>query len=138
MSARTNKRRVADLFCGRFDGPVRWRSAEDQEWMNAVPIGREFGSKDYERLSVLDRYSWGTITEQEAMCQLGVDHHGLAAMVEADGLEPPEVDSVSCLEVIEGRSTRNEVGHGRALKGMFGKRARTVSIEEMNPIRRKP
>jgi hypothetical protein len=27
---------------------------EDREWLNMVPIGREFGSKDYDRLSMLD------------------------------------------------------------------------------------
>ncbi len=27
------------------------RSAEEQAWLDIVPVGREFGSKDYERLS---------------------------------------------------------------------------------------
>jgi hypothetical protein len=119
MSVRGNKRRVSRLLYGRFHAPVPWRSAEEQSWLDLAPVGREFGSPDYERLSILDMYSWGSISELEAMRQLGLDARGLAAMLEADGLTPPE-------------------GDVRALKGMFGQASRTVTIEEMNPLRRKP
>ncbi len=71
MSVKSNKRRVSRLFYGRFHGQVRWRSAEEQAWLDVVPVGREFGSPDYERLSILDMYSWGSITEDDAMRQLG-------------------------------------------------------------------
>lgn len=119
MSLRSNKHRVARLFHGRFHGTIPWRSAEEQSWMDLAPVGREFGSPDYERLSILDMYSWGTLSELEAMHQLGLDARGLAAMLETEGLTLPQGDC-------------------RALKGMFGQASRTVTIEDMNPLRRKP
>lgn len=104
LSTRSNKRRVSKLFHGRFHGKVLWRSAEEQQWLDMVPVGREFGSPDYERLNILDMYSWGNITEEDAMRQLGVDRSGLAQMLE----------------------------------GMFGKTAKTVSIDDMNPFKHQP
>lgn len=50
MSARSNKNRVSGLFYGRFHGRFRWMSADEQLWESAAPVGREFGSPDYERL----------------------------------------------------------------------------------------
>ncbi|MBK9236741.1 MAG: hypothetical protein IPO19_12185 [Rhodoferax sp.] len=138
MSLRGNKRRVALLFDGRFHGSFVWRSGEDQAWLDIAPVGREFGSPDYERLSILDTYSWGNITEQEAMRQLDVDRHGLVAMLEADGLELTDEVRASHRKAIEGLSTPHKIGDITALKGMFGKTARTVTIEDMNPVRRKP
>lgn len=84
MSAKSNKRRISKLFFRRFHGKVLWQSAEDQAWDNMVPVGREFGSPDYERLNILDMYSWGNITEEDAMRQLGVDRSGLTQMLERD------------------------------------------------------
>ena len=54
MSSRSNKRRVANLFHGRFHSAFIWRSAEDYEWLNVSPVGREFGSPDYDRLMQKD------------------------------------------------------------------------------------
>lgn len=53
-----------------------------------VPVGREFGGPDFERLSVLDIYSRGAITGEDAMHQLGVARSELAQMQERDGLSP--------------------------------------------------
>lgn len=50
MSSRSNKRRVANLFYRRFYSAFIWQSAEDRDWLNATPVGREFGSPDYEKL----------------------------------------------------------------------------------------
>jgi hypothetical protein len=30
------------------------RTPEEQEWLDMVPVGREFGSKDYDRLMEMD------------------------------------------------------------------------------------
>ena len=138
MNNRSNKQRICMLFHGRFHGPFVWRSAEDQTWLDITPVGREFGSPDYERLSILDMYSWGNLTEQEAMRQLGVDRHGLVAMLEADGLGLSDEVRASHRKTIEDMSTPRKIGDIAALKGMFGKTAKTVSIEEMNPLHRKP
>lgn len=67
MSTRTNKRRICQLFYRHFHGKVLWRSAEEQAWLDVIPVGREFGSPDYERLQILDLYAWGQITSHDAM-----------------------------------------------------------------------
>lgn len=85
MSLRRNKRRAMKVFHGRFHPSFIWQSAEDREWLDAVPIGHEFGSKDYARLTILDMYSWGNITEQEAIRQLDIDRAALVAMMNLEG-----------------------------------------------------
>ena len=81
MSARANKRRINQRFFGRFHANFLWRSAEDLAWDNITPVGREFGSPDYERLSILDMYTCGTITESRALGLLNVDRTALLAML---------------------------------------------------------
>ena len=54
MSSRSNKRRDANLYYQRFHSAFLWRSAEEFEWLNAAPVGREFGSPDYEKLMEQD------------------------------------------------------------------------------------
>jgi hypothetical protein len=55
MGQRTRKRVVAELFHQRFYN-IRflWRSAEERAWLDLTPVGREFGSPDYERLARQD------------------------------------------------------------------------------------
>lgn len=50
MSARRNKIRVLRLFHARLYGKISWPSAEDITWDCMAPVGREFGSPDFERL----------------------------------------------------------------------------------------
>ena len=85
MSTRTRKRRVYARF--RLRGKIIWLTAEERAWLNIVPVGREFGSKDYERLMVLDEYTKGRISEEVAIELLKIDHSALVAMVVKDGLE---------------------------------------------------
>lgn len=73
MNTRTNKRRIYRLFHGRFHGERFWRSREEQAWLDVAPVGREFGSPDYERLQVLDLYAAGRISREDAMRMLGVE-----------------------------------------------------------------
>ena len=54
MSSRSNKRRVANLYYQRFHSAFLWRSAEEYEWLNVAPVGREFGSPNYEKLMEQD------------------------------------------------------------------------------------
>lgn len=54
MSIRSLKHRSARLFYGRFHAKFLWRSAEEQQWLDMVPVGREFGSPDYDRLMQQD------------------------------------------------------------------------------------
>ena len=53
MKNRTNKRRIYALYQSRS---VR-RTDEEQAWLDVIPVGREFGSPDYERLLELDNLS---------------------------------------------------------------------------------
>jgi hypothetical protein len=50
MKNRLKKRRIYERYQNRY---AQW-IAEDRAWLDMVPIGREFGSKDYDRLSQLD------------------------------------------------------------------------------------
>ena len=52
MNSVKRKRRIGHLFQGRFYNPsFLWRSVEDRAWDNIAPVGREFGSPDYDRLA---------------------------------------------------------------------------------------
>lgn len=73
MSTRTNKRRIYAMFDSRFNGKFLWRSAEEQAWLDVAPVGREFGSPDYERLQILDLYAAGQLDTEAVMLKLGVD-----------------------------------------------------------------
>jgi hypothetical protein len=53
MSARTNKKRLYRLW---FQvSPYSHLTAEDHAWLNMTPVGREFGSPDYDRLMEEDK-----------------------------------------------------------------------------------
>lgn len=116
MSSRSNKRRVTNLFHGRFHSAFIWRSAEDYEWLNAAPVGREFGSPDYERLEVLHLYSYGVITSSQALQRL--------ALGTLDALHAQMIDAEIAIPV---------PGVEPVLKGLFAQQGcRTVSIDDMN------
>lgn len=50
MKARKYKTRISHLLHRRFNSNFIWQSAEDRAWDRMAPVGREFGSPDYERL----------------------------------------------------------------------------------------
>jgi hypothetical protein len=51
MNQRNRKRTVMELFHNRFyNTRFIWWSAEYRAWENMAPVGREFGSPDYDRL----------------------------------------------------------------------------------------
>lgn len=56
---RRRKKEIGRLLQGRFHSPrFWWRSQEERDWDNMVPVGREFGSKDFDRLMALDALEW--------------------------------------------------------------------------------
>lgn len=60
MSARKIKRRISRLMYARLcRKPVRL-SDELKFWNNIVPVGREFGSPDFERLMEEDIKRWAS------------------------------------------------------------------------------
>lgn len=90
MNARMNKRRIYWLASRRLHGHCWRRSAEEQAWLDVAPVGREFGSPDYERLQILDLYAAGQMSGEAAMLNLGLpslaDLHQL--MLAADLIVP--------------------------------------------------
>lgn len=90
MSTRTNKRRIYAMFDRRFGGNPFWRSAEEQAWLDVAPVGREFGSPDYERLQILDMYEAGQLTAEAVMQKLGINSlEDLRRQMHAAGLTVP-------------------------------------------------
>lgn len=45
--------------------PTHQTSSEDRDWLDSAPIGREFGSPDYERLMALDQAAFGAFQSWE-------------------------------------------------------------------------
>lgn len=84
MNSKKRKLRVLRLFQSRFHGRFRWLSNEERLWLDLTPVGREFGSKDFERLQILDLYSQGHLSAHEAMQHLGLDKIALDAMLEKE------------------------------------------------------
>ncbi len=55
LGLRKRKKHINHLLHGRIYSTLFvWRSPEEQAWLDMVPIGREFGSKDFERLMDID------------------------------------------------------------------------------------
>ncbi|MES2081037.1 MAG: hypothetical protein V4470_17240 [Pseudomonadota bacterium] len=78
------------MFEGRFGGKPFRRSAEEQAWLDVVPVGREFGSPDYERLQILDMYEAGQLTAEAVMQKLGINNlDDLRRQMHAAGLTAP-------------------------------------------------
>lgn len=106
------------------------------EVMADAPVGREIGSPAYERLSILDMYTCGTITESRAMELLNVDRAALLAMLARDGLsveikkaalDNPELPlpfvrdiMVSREEVTSGQLTAYELDDGQSASTQGG------------------
>lgn len=100
MNARMNKRRIYTLFYLRFHGQCMWRSAEEQAWLDVAPVGREFGSPDYERLETLDLYAAGQMSREEAMRKLGMDGlEDLHQQMRAEGLAAPQAGALAARSV---------------------------------------
>lgn len=58
MSARKTKRRVLRLMRARLQGKFAWFDDELRAWDRIEPVGREFGSPDFERLMEEDLQRW--------------------------------------------------------------------------------
>ncbi|KQB56684.1 MULTISPECIES: hypothetical protein [Acidovorax] len=95
MSTRTNKRRIYQLLHSHLHGKSIWRSAEEQAWLDVAPVGREFGSPDYERLQILDLYVASQMTGDDAMQALGLKSLEDLHQVLAANLIVPRQDSAA-------------------------------------------
>lgn len=68
MKNRKDKHRLYKLWFRDSQFP-RW-TAKDREWNSLAPVGREFGSPDYERLMELDNREY----EAQMKVTLGCEH----------------------------------------------------------------
>lgn len=118
MNSRARKRRTYASYrpFGRF-----WLTAEDRAWLNMVPIGREFGGKDFDRLATFDAFTSGRIDGQKAMSLLGLDHDALVAMVNRDSLRSQDLKQ-TILEEFQRRYI-----WGRDIARLLGRSPRAVS-----------
>lgn len=73
MNQRRRRRTVKVHFHDRFyNTRFIWWGAEDCAWENMAPIGREFGSPDYERLMKEDSDQWqAKLADLVAICNAG-------------------------------------------------------------------
>lgn len=73
MNQRRRKRTVKELFHSRFyNTRFVWWSAEDRAWESMAPVGREFGSPDFERLMNEDADQWqAKLANLVAICSEG-------------------------------------------------------------------
>ena len=101
MNSRKRKRVVSQLFYGRFhNAGFFWRSAEENAWLNAAPVGREFGSPDFDRLMQRDYAAMRA---------------NLSSLVEECSALPENMDSSSKVDepqhVVNVQLALHELGH---------------------------
>lgn len=101
MNSKKRRQRVNPLFHRRLHNLVfLWQSANDRDWSSIVPVGREFGSPDYKRLT------------QQDMIELKIN---LAAIVASgqnaamDKNEPEDSDEYS--DALNVQSALRKLGH---------------------------
>jgi len=132
--------------------PQHHASDEDRDWLDMAPVGREFGSPDYERLTALDQaafaafQSWeqvrdwlvapnpqldGVCPEDAARSPDGLNHV-MAILLTANGSASSDFMREAENMPIQEREAQMGLGEIKSLKGMFGRPSRQVSIEDMN------
>jgi hypothetical protein len=127
-------------------------SDEEKAWLDMAPVGREFGSPDYERLTALDQAafaafkSWeqvrdwlatpntqldGTCPEDAARNPDGLSKVMSILMMAGDHASDDFMRKAEKMPVQE-RDSLNELAEIKNLKGMFGLPSKRASIEDMN------
>lgn len=120
-------------------------SEEDRAWLDMAPVGREFGSPDYERLTALDRAAFAAFQSWEQVRDwLSAPNPQLDGASPEDASRAPEGfgQVMSILVTVGGRASENLPVQERdslmglteikSLKGMFGRPTKRVSIDDMN------
>lgn len=132
--------------------PQQQASDEDRAWLDMAPVGREFGSPDYERLTALDQaafaafQSWeqvrdwlvapnaqlnGVCPEEAARSPDGLGKVMSILMMAGGHASEDFMREVEKMPVQE-RDSFKGLAEVKSLKGMFGRPAKQVSIEDMN------
>ena len=127
-------------------------SDEEQAWLDIAPVGREFGSPDYECLTALDQAAFAAFQSWEQVRDwLQTPHPQLDGICPEDAARKPDgLSKVMAILMMAGshasddfmreaekmpvqeRVSFNGLAETRNLKGMFGRPSKRVSIEDMN------
>jgi len=132
--------------------PQHQASDEEQDWLDIAPVGREFGSPDYECLTALDQAAFTAFQSWEQVRDwLATPHPQLDGICPEDAARNPDgLSKVMAIRVMAGshasddfmrevekmpvqeRDSFNGPAEIQNLKGMFGRPSKRASIEDMN------
>jgi hypothetical protein len=132
--------------------PQHEASDEERAWVDMAPVGREFGSPDYERLAALDQaafaafQSWGQVREWLAAPNPQLDgvcpedaarsSDGLSKVMSilmtAGGHASDDFMRKAENMPVQERDSLKGLAEIKDLKGMFGRPSKPASIEDMN------
>lgn len=132
--------------------PQDQASDEAKAWLDMAPIGREFGSPDYDRLTALDQAAFAAFKSWEQVREwLATPNTQLDGICPEDAARNPDgfgkvmsILMLSCGHAsddfmreaekmpVQGRDAFNRQAEVKNLKGMFGRSSKRVSIEDMN------
>ncbi len=127
-------------------------SDEEQAWLDIAPVGREFGSPDYECLTALDQAAFAAFQSWEQVREwLETPHPQLDGIRPEDAARNPDgLSKVMAILMMAGshasddfmreaekmpvqeRDSFNGLAEIHNLKGMFGRPSKRASIEDMN------
>lgn len=134
--------------------PGRQAQDELQAWLDAVPVGREFGSPDFERLTELDHAAFTAFQSWEKVRQwLAHPHHlfdgecpedlarstdgfkkVMAFLVTVGGKVDLDLMKDKKTDPVQERDSIQDLGDFKNLQGMFGKASKRVAIADMNTV----
>jgi Protein of unknown function (DUF2384) len=132
--------------------PQDQASDEEKAWLDMAPVGREFGSPDYECLTALDQAAFAVFQSWEQVQDwLATPNPQLDGICPDDAARNPDGLSkvMSILMMGDGhasddfmreaekmsvqeRDALNALADIKNLKGMFGRSSKRASIEDMN------
>jgi hypothetical protein len=132
--------------------PQHQAADEQQAWLDIAPVGREFGSPDYECLTALDQAAFAAFRSWEQVRDwLATPHPQLDGICPEDAARNPDgLSKVMPILMMAGihasndfmreaekipvqeRDSFNGLADIQNLKGMFGRPSKRASIEDMN------
>lgn len=132
--------------------PQHQASDEERAWLDMASVGREFGSPDYERLTALDQAAFAAFQSWEQVRDwLAAPNAQLDGVCPEDAVRSPDgLGKVMSILMMAGghasddfmrdvekmpvqeRDSLKGPAEIKDLKGMFGRPAKQVSIEDMN------
>jgi len=132
--------------------PQDQASDEEKAWLDMAPVGREFGSPDYESLTALDLAALAAFQSWEQVRDwLATPNSQLDGICPEDAARNPDgLSKVMSILMLAGghasvdfmreaekmsvqeRDALNGLAEIMNLKGMFGRPSKRASIEDMN------